>query len=277
MQRILALAAAFLLLAASCSSPKRMMEYADPTSTRAVQEQYGAAIQNAFIFSRLQAKVKLSMGGQNLSGRLNIEQGKRFRLIINAPLLGFEVGRIEVDRDSLTIVNKIDKTYAVQSLAQIPIDGRQHLEPDLLACLFLGRVYVPGRGEARVGDYKRLLWSRQDDGDIRGDYDGQTLTLSYRINPRGQVHQLRIDTGDRLHVLCDYGQYERVADGIAPTQISLSAPVPPAASSRPLDAQVTLSNINPNADRWDPFDPEDKYTRLEPRELLAAIQKLLKK
>ena len=265
-----------LLLASGCSSRKRMMEYADPTSTRAVQEQYGAAIQNAFIFSRLQSKVKFTLGGQSLSGRLNVEQGKRFRLIVNAPLLGFEVGRIEVDRDSITLVNKVDKTYAVESLTKVRIDGTKHLDVDLLSCLFLGRVYIPGRGEARVGDYKRLEWSRQDDGDIRGDYAGETFELSYWVNSRGEVRQLQVANGAGHAVAWSYDKYERVADGIAPTEATVSARLN-TAEQRRVEAQVTLSNINTKVDKWDPFDPEEKYRRVEPQELFNAVKKLLKK
>ena len=272
----IALAAFALLLTTACSSSRHLAATADPATTHTMQEQYGGALQHAFSYDRLQARVKFTYGGRSLGGRINVEQGKRFRLIVNAPLLGFEMGRIEVDRDSVILVNKVDKTYAVEPLDRLKMDGNKHVDVDMLACLFLGRIYVPGRGEARVADFKRLAWQRQDDGSICGEYGGTNFDLTYTIDSQARLCRTQVTTGEGHTVAWAYDQTEPVAQGLAPTAATVSAEIN-TRTPRRVAAQVSLSNINPKAEKWEPFAPDGKYRRVDAKDLFNAVKKLMGK
>ena len=270
---LVATAIAALSIFASCTSQKTMAKLDDKTSRRAVQEQFGAAIQNAFDYKCLQSKVKFSYKGKTLPARLNVEQGKQFRLILNAPLLGFELGRIEVDRDSVTIVNKMDKLYATEAIDDARILADAGLNVEALQCLFLGRVYVPGRGEAHVGDYRRLSWTRTAADNIEGIYNSADYAVRYTIDSEGRVRNTEVTIPDKdIRVTWDYTDYLRLQTGTFPTEQRVSLQL-----SKNEEAGISLASPNLNAGKWDPFDPEDKYQRVTMSELWSRLKTLLNK
>lgn len=76
--------------------------------------------------------------------KVYMEKGKLTLISIRAPFIG-EVGRIEVDKDSLLVVNKMKRRYYSKSIAEI-----SQMVPDLtedFQALLLGRMFVIGEGQ----------------------------------------------------------------------------------------------------------------------------------
>lgn len=88
---------------------------------------------------------KLKMAGLPLSPSMKIymEKDSVVRISLRAPLMG-EVGRAEIDGDTLLVVNKMKKTYVKE-----PLDSVMSRYPVALSdvqSLLLGRVVIPGGG-----------------------------------------------------------------------------------------------------------------------------------
>lgn len=88
---------------------------------------------------------KLKMAGLPLSPSVKIymEKDSILRISLRAPLMG-EVGRAEIEGDTLTVVNKMKKTYVKE-----PLDSVMERYPVTIGdvqSLLLGRVVIPGRG-----------------------------------------------------------------------------------------------------------------------------------
>lgn len=89
---------------------------------------------------------KLHADGLPLSPSMKIfmEKGRRIMISIRAPFVG-EVGRAEIDRDSIMLVNKMKKVYVKESLSTLPENFPAGL--DDIQCLLLGRIAIGGYGE----------------------------------------------------------------------------------------------------------------------------------
>lgn len=89
---------------------------------------------------------KLRTDGLPVSPSLRVfmDYGRKLMISVRAPLLG-EVGRIEVDTDTVLLVNKMKKVYAKEALSDLPANIPAGLRD--IQCLLLGRVAVGGEGE----------------------------------------------------------------------------------------------------------------------------------
>lgn len=146
---------------------------------------------------------KLKMSGLPLSPSLRIymQQGSRISMSIRVPLLG-EVGRIEIDGDSLVAVNKMKGTYVEASLTNALLEY-----PGLLSdvqSVLLGRVVVLQKGELNRDNANGLGFSSYEqpfpaDGikrwqltyPAKGEADDYRYT--YIVNSRAETEELKVE------------------------------------------------------------------------------------
>lgn len=111
---------------------------------------------------------KLHAKGLPLSPSLKIfmQNGKSIMISVRAPFLG-EVGRMEIDNDSILIVNKMKKVYVSESLSSLPPSIPAGLAD--LQSLLLGRVAVGGHGQLSANNIRFV--------EIFEDNNGATILI----------------------------------------------------------------------------------------------------
>ncbi len=266
----LALSVLLILTATSCGSQRAALD--NGTTRRAIQEQYGACVQNAFDYNCMQVKGKVLLQGKpNLPMRLNMEENQNFKLQINAPLLGFEVGRLEVDRDSVTLVDKMDKLYTRQAIRDFAFFTDNGIDVRTLQCVFMGRMCLPKHGECQVKDFSKFIWTSNDDGTVVGTREEEKYKLSYTINAKGQVTLTRLEIADKgVEVLWAYTEWYNLAVGCSPSKSHLTV------KTRSSNYEVDFSYNQPNIDAqpWPEFEPSEKYKSMDPFELLDKVRNI---
>ena len=277
MKKILYLLCMLTLVLSSCSSKKKLI--GSLTGPNPEQARFEAVVANNYKYDALQSKVKLSMGKSGLNGKMCIESGKRFCLSVNAPLLGFEVARIEATADSVILVDKMDKVYSVVTLADLTkVEAINGHEMEALECLMLGRIFIPGKGQATSKDYERLSWSTplvpgDDVPNSVGIYNGGNYTLAYSINSAGQLESTSLTTQDGNNAVWKYGTHEiidkkNVANSEQITAISKD--------NKELKAGLTLSNPSFGDSTWRDFEATSSYRRVSLSELGNIIKEMIK-
>ena len=266
----LTLPALMILVMTSCGSQRAALD--NNVSRRAIQEQYGACVQNAFNYDCLQLKGKVSLQGKTgLPMRMNMEEKETFKLQINAPLLGFEVGRLEVDKDSVTLVDKMDKLYTRQAISDFAFFTDNGIDVRTLQCVFMGRMCLPKQGECQVKDFSKFVWTKNDDGSIEGVRSEEKYNLSYRINEKGQVQQTHLVIPDKhVDVVWNYTEWYNVGVGCSPAKSHLS--VKTSSSSYEVDFSYNQPNID--AQPWPRFEPSEKFKAMDPFELLEKVKNI---
>ena len=96
-------------------------------------------------WSDLSMQGKLTFDGlpMSVSVKVYMKRGEAVILSARAPFLG-EVARVEVNQDSIMLINKHSRTYNVQPLDGLDIDRKAYLSD--LQDILLGQVAFPGYG-----------------------------------------------------------------------------------------------------------------------------------
>ena len=92
------------LTLASCRSAKNATSNLAKEEITAAKNRFEAVTARNFDYDLLQSKVKYALGGKSLSGRLNIEHGKR--LCLTVTVMGIEVARIDALQMSYTFTSR---------------------------------------------------------------------------------------------------------------------------------------------------------------------------
>lgn len=128
------------------------------------------------------------------SVRIFMERSKRISISVRVSLLG-EVGRIEVSGDTVLGINKMKRTYCVESLKNLKYDY-----PDIigdLQTLLLGRITIFQAGELNginsdyvdftLGDARTVGWFIDYP---RGRVESDEFSYRYTIDPDGLITNL---------------------------------------------------------------------------------------
>lgn len=273
--KYLSLIMMLIVLMTSCKSTKNFTK--DLNGPNPERARFESVVANHYKYEALQSKVKLSMGKSSLNGKICIESGKRFCLLANAPLLGFEVARIEATRDSVLLVDKFDKIYTVITLGELTkMEALEGHEMEALEALMLGRIFIPGKGQATSKDYESLKWSTPATTDAAssistGVYKGKNYELAYTINAQGQLMQTSLTTSDGKKAVWQYTSFQEVDHKNVATAENIIATN---AEKKELRAGISFSNPTLGESTWRDFEPTDSYRRVTLEELGEVLKKL---
>lgn len=259
-----------LVLSVGCRSSKPVSGGLDKKLKGEAKARYEACLGRNFQYDYLQAKMKYTLGNKSLSGKLNIEHGKR--LCMTVTVLGIEVARVEANTENVVIVDKVDKVYAQVSIAEaasrIGLENEAKLEA--LEALLLGRIFVPGQGSATKSDFSRLTWWPLDNNELQADYVSDKYQLSYILNGDNYlvVTQVNVPSKEASFVW-EYANPLELENGTMPTRETLSVKGPQSVS-----ADLSMSSPSVAKKGWTSFSPSSNYKQVSFSELIDIIKKM---
>lgn len=262
----------------SCRSRRNLVSTLDGPNPE--QARYETVVRNGdFTYDALQSKSKYTLGSTSLNGKLCLESGRRLCMQVNAPLLGFEIARVEATQEQVLVVDKYDKMYCTERLSDLyRIDELKGHEMEALECIVLGRIYIPGHGRATSRDYSRLLWSTPTKpdgtkGNTIGVYTGKDYSLRYDINASGRLASTQLTIGSRS-VLLEYDEYCEVEAGQwIPTLETVTATT---GAGKSIKATLSLSNPEMGESSWRDFEPTSSYRKVTVDEMVETVKAIMK-
>lgn len=258
-----------VVMLSSCTASRRS---GGGNKLKAERERYEAVVSQAFDFNQLQSKVKMGFKGKSLSGKMSIEHGKRFAMGVT--VLGIEVARVEANNDSVMIIDKFDKAYSVIPMSQLANGHEDEIRLDALECLMLGRIFVPGKGEAKNSDFGRFVWTRSsaaDDADVQGTFTGANYQLIYTIDAASRLKSTTLAFTDAkgYSATWTYSGHTTVEKGLMPGHETISAK-----GGKQLEAEMNINSTTVSKNAWKSFSPSGAYKRVTPQELISMIKNL---
>lgn len=267
------------VLLSSCTSKKKVVNPTSNPEAEAAQAMESAIQRGRFEeslgksgdFNLLQLRTKYSLGDKSLSGRLNVEKGKR--LCMTVTVLGIEVARVEANDKSVVVVDKFDKLYTELSIEDFAAQFglKDEMQYDALECLLLGRMFIPGTGEARAKDFNKLEWSI-DNGMLIGELSKQKYTLSYIVDEDNRLARTVVSAqreGVDASIACTYSGYQSVENGELAMNESF------ALKAQNLNLKADLSLSSPIVGKaWTAFVPSAAYKKVSIQEIIAAIKNI---
>lgn len=259
-----------VVLMVSCGSSRKMRNSGDGESN--AKARYETMLKSEFDFDCLQSKVRYSLGDKSLNGKLYVEHGKR--LCMTMTVLGIEVARFEANRDSVTFVAKFNKQYASLPLGEMvsKLGLQEDAGFEVFETLILGRVYVPGKGFAKDGDYKRFAWSSLPDQTVAGQYSGERYELTYVIGPENQLSSTGVAvTSNQLTSVITYTARQVVGKtGSLPSVETLD--IKGKGLSLSLGLNIDAPSLGTKG--WTSFEASGKYEKVPFLQLVESIQKM---
>jgi len=275
--KYLFLAIILTTIMSSCSSKKNLPK-GDATNNissaivNSQKSRFDDALKNYNDYNLFQARTKYSFGGKSLSGRFNVEHGKRMKL--TATVLGIEVIRIEITTEQVTLVDKMDKLYTVLSIGEFAqkLGMQAEMRYDALECLLMGRMFVPGKGEAKSSDFKSLNWEILPTTDLRGVYTKDKYAINYDIDQNNilKITTVKLENDDKnMTFEYEYSNYQKLGDLQFPGTSSIRIN----GLEDTIYAEIAMSNPV-EGKNWTAFVPSGEYRQVTISELVTAIKNL---
>lgn len=266
------------LLLASCHTTKKVPS-GGFLGNNADQKRFEHLVQSSFKYDAMTSKVKYQMGNMSLGGKMCVEADKRVCLQVNAPLIGFEVARVEASQDNVLLVDKYDKIYTNLDLSTLyDIEELRGHELEALECLMLGRIFIPGKGQATARDYNKFGWSSSKAVDGKGGnseatYQGKDYTVVYTINTQGQLISTLLTVGNKT-ACWEYVDYVEVEKGKwvpSSERIRLHN-----GEGKDVNAGIIFTNPQLGESNWRDFEATDSFREASIEDLGKAIKSITK-
>lgn len=197
----IAIAGAFL--ATSCNKKTTLSGSVANTADQEVR--FDQTLGNQLQFDTYQSKLGLSFndGKKNISvnGTLRLLKDRKMQISLQ-PFLGIEMFRAEISNDSIKILDRINKRYVAESIAEyrknIPVDIRF----ETLQALFMNYIFVPGNETLSNGDFRFFSWRTESDGLLVGRLqDEDRFNLHFFVNPQNFLSQTRVSDSTGKHAV----------------------------------------------------------------------------
>lgn len=252
----------------SCKSKKGITELAKDQQTE--QALFASVVGNSFEYEAVQSKVKLGIGKTSLNGKFCLESGKRFGIIINAPIIGFELGRIEATKEQILLIDKFDKVFCNITLTDMNMpQALVGHEAEAFECLVLGRIYLPGKGIATMKDFSTFEWVL--DSLAIANYKDPDYTLSYTFGENGMLVSTKLLSADNRYVDWQYSNYREIEPGkFVPLTHNIEICNENGEKS---SFMLTINNPTLGESTWRPIKNISSYREVTITELGETLQK----
>ena len=267
------------LVLTGCKSSKTITETGG-TSPAAAESSRIVAANAAFIGKMNEQKVSakavtaklkanLAGGGNSISanGSLKMKRGEAVQIAFSK--FGIEVIRLEIDPDSVTIINRLEKYYVRTELRNNPLLGKLDIDFHLIESLFWGEFYMPQGLDARACA-ERVIASESGKAIKLFMNLGSTLSVETLANAEKALPEsARLLNAAGQNAAIAFGYEERVpfAGGFFPSKMNLAAQN----GKESFTINMELSKITEDANWHSHTQLSGKYKRKKAESLLKLI------
>jgi len=185
------------------------------------------------------------------------------------PFAGIEAVKCLIRRDSIFIVSRLHKTYAVEDLKKI--QNAKYLNLELIQALLSNRIFVPGVQKPTEKDLSRFESHKVKSGNYYR-WPDQDYIVDFCINDDGQYNQLKISNPDKQEkVSVTYNLFQDQGKSQFPYQIVLSTE----GSKKMFKFQMTYLKPNFDTSTSFLFEIPAKYKKVTTEELIKKFQGML--
>ncbi len=216
------------------------------------------------IWNRVELNGKLRMSGLPVSPtvRIYMERDSKLMMSVRVPFMG-EVGRFEVNGDTLLVVNKINKIYIKESMTAAR--DKVPLSLEAIQDIFLGRVYLYDCGTLKATNASMMTLSKESDCwlilPMSQPADG-LVQYGYTMNFDGSIQDLYCTTiSDDYSALVEYNYLGK----------KISSEFTVVARNKTYNATLELDEPRWTARAMEPMAIKRDWRRVTPREFIKVF------
>jgi len=237
----------FVVLASSCS--KKTFKPTGKKKKFEIQE-------SDFQYFHSRSKVKYHDDNNNLSFTANIRIKKDSIIWISlSPMLGIEAARGIITRDSMVLVDRLNKEYAIYDYVSLSEKFNFDLNYELIQSILMGNMPLKRRDSGRFYKEKEYLLVKQDEGEVA--IDNYISPATMRVEKITMVDK---PTSNSLTL--GFNDFKKVESIIFPFSSIISLNYQDNNITKNTEINIDHSRIDvENNDLSFPFNIPDKYDR----------------
>lgn len=257
-----------LITFSACKSSKEVVKPASTNDVRKLE----TYLHQGMPFKSFEAKVQFQISakeGIRVSMNGNIKMRKDSCLILNAQMFGIEAAKCLITNDSILIINRLNREYAVEYIKNSAF--KEYINIAVLQDIFANRMFVPGKinPDERVISRFDLLKHKDASGYRWGE---DRYILDFLLNKDKQYVQLKANRPETSEsVLLYYDQFKAESFGFFPRQLRIST------VGLKTNANLQINFDKPKFDAATDFKFElpAKYKRVSVTDLIKRIQNMI--
>lgn len=276
--RIAVLALPFVLV--SCGSHKKTVQPPLTTAQREKANFIGQVRDNAqtakFITSKVKFSVEVGPQKLTLTGNLKMKRDDVIRLQLMA--FGFvEAGRIELTKDYVLIMDRINKQYLKAPYLQIDFLRNSGLNFSSLQALFWNELFKPNHGNvAKAGNEAQDNYATIESGDDmiisledgKMDYSWLASKSTALVRMANILYKDRFNGNTQLN--WDYDQFEPLTKKMFPRKHGITLTTP----DKEVKLGMTLNYISAETEWETRTEISNKYREVSVDEILRRFMAL---
>lgn len=231
-------------------------------------------ISNAPTFETFSSKMRLTvdLNGKEtmINGSLKMKRNEIIQISI-APILGIEVARIEITKDSMLVLDRINKQYLYAPVSMLSFLADGDIDFYTLQSLFYNELFLPGKKEVGVSDLS--AFTVQEETDKTLIRIKRTKNFDYCFTADSNVGLLvgtEINVRSKYQLSWKYSDFKAVDNKSFPARMNISLN----GAGKPLDATIDLSKMETGKGNIEQTSVSRKYRQIDKDELLKLLFKL---
>ena len=196
-----------IALISSCKSSKSIVSNDGSVVAKTHDQVVKDVLSAETDYKTISGKIALEMisgskeSGMKVNSQLKIVRNEIIQLSIRAPFINSEVFRLNITPDSVYVIDRLSKKYAVENIKDLEEERGVQFNYNNLQALFTDALFIPGKNKVNTSDYN--LYDITMSG---GKYHLETKDkagLSYRfvIDPNDRVAETHITARDGKYSL----------------------------------------------------------------------------
>lgn len=264
-------ASMLVLLLSGCKSIKKVGTV-EAGEAKAHQEFFDSMKEQAFHYTTLSARLNAEIitPDKELSSRVDLKMVKdsAFQLSI-VPMLGIEIFRIEFSRDSVKVLDRLNKRYVAEGYegmkGKLPVDFNFYN----LQALFTNRVFLPGEQEISPEKYNRFKLTQDGPKAIAKTRDVMNLIYTFIADGEEKLLSLHVtDKSEQYNLYWDYKDFRIVEKQVFPMLMNVRVV---ADNKQTGKVVLAFGRVEPDAPVKLDFPIPAKYKRITFAQVLKGL------
>ncbi len=209
-------------------------------------------------------------------GKLSMRRGEVIRIQAQVPLIGSEVGRIELTPDYVLVVDRMHKRYLKEDYNQLDFLRDNGLNFYSLEALFWNQLLMPGKNTVTDDDLRSYKADLGSNDIVPVTLSNGNMNYSWKMNSAsGQITETNVRYGSAHGTSTLEWLYEDFAAvGVKQFPQTQQITINTHAAGKAGDAmlRIEMDNISTNSGWQSTSDVSSKYIRVDAKEILKMLK-----
>lgn len=256
---------------------KKALQSTDVEENKAHSEVLGDVQKTQLAYKTLSAKATLEILRPN--AKSSMSSGAALRIVKDKgilisirPFMGIEVVKLVVSRDSVLIVDRMNKQYLHESIDDLKKTKQVDFNYYNLESLLSNRLFYPGKQDVALSDYPKFMVSKSDGSYLVVTKDASDVLYNFAIDGNNHIISTLIYGEKKSYTLqCSYGKFIVDQQQSYPTELGFKIGI----KDKRMDVRLSYSKLDIDKDVEIDYSVPNKYKKVTLDEVFSLLSKKL--